>query len=208
MKSRAKLAPTKLTGLILAGGRSTRMGRDKALLSYDGEPQLVRAQRLLASLCTRVLVSVRSDQIDVLRRSELRSRFPALELVIDDPEDAGPVAGLLAAWHQAPSAALLVLAVDLPLVDESLLRLLLEARDPGALATAFEHPDGTLEPLCTVWEPAAEPILRARARNSNVSLRRVLESSTVKRIRPPDPAAIQSVNTPDDDAELRGLTEL
>jgi molybdopterin-guanine dinucleotide biosynthesis protein A len=185
------------------------MGRDKALLVYAGETQLARAERLLARVCAHVLVSVRPDQVATLRgRSELRSRFPALELVIDDHEDAGPVAGLLAAWRQAPGAALLVLAVDLPLVDESLLRVLLEARDPSALATAFEHPDGTLEPLCTVWEPAAEPILRARARNSNVSLRRVLESSTVKRIKPPDPAVIQSVNTPDDDAELRGLTEL
>jgi molybdenum cofactor guanylyltransferase len=195
------MALPSLTGLVLAGGRSERMGRDKALLEYGSEPQILRAERALASVCARVLVSVRSDQAAL-------APYSRFELVVDDREDEGPVAGLLAGWQQAPGSALLVLAVDLPLVDAHVLRLLLEARDPSALATAFEHPDGTLEPLCTVWEPAAEPILRARARNSNVSLRRVLESSTVKRVRPPDPVVIRSVNTPDDDAELRGMTEL
>jgi molybdopterin-guanine dinucleotide biosynthesis protein A len=186
------------------------MGHDKALLVYDGEPQLVRAERVLASVCARVLVSVRPDQVALLGRSGLRPRSSSsdFDLVVDELDDAGPVAGLLAAWQRVPNSALLVLAVDLPLVDVHVLHLLLEARDPSGLATAFEHPDGTLEPLCTVWEPAAQPILRARARNSNVSLRRVLESSTVKRIKPLDAACIRSVNTPDDDAELRGMLEV
>jgi molybdenum cofactor guanylyltransferase len=194
MAHRPKSFP-ELTGVVLAGGRSERMGRDKALLVIGGESLLARAGRVLASICGSVLVSVRTDQAQT-------PPYADCDVVVDAPGVGGPAAGLLAAWRCSPAAALLVLAVDLPRVDAPLLRLLLDARDPAALATAFEHPDGTPEPLCTIWEPAAHSILRAGAQNSNVSLRRVLESSTVRRIRPPEPERLRSVNTPADRAEL------
>jgi molybdopterin-guanine dinucleotide biosynthesis protein A len=193
--------PVDLTGVILAGGRSRRMGSDKALMVYAGEPQIARTARLLASVCPRLLVSVRPDQARV-------PPYAAFELVIDGLDQRGPVAGLLAAWERVPDHALLVVAVDMPSVDEPLLRYLLQSRDRAGVATAFEHADGTPEPLCTIWEPAARAILRARARNSNVSLRRVLESSPICRIAPPDPASIRSVNTQQDYALLRGRGEL
>jgi molybdopterin-guanine dinucleotide biosynthesis protein A len=190
-----------LTGLILVGGRSERMGRDKGLLIHDGETLIARMTRALASACSCVLVSVRPEQARMLP-------YSTFDLVLDDPEDRGPVAGLLAAWARVPGSGLLVVAVDMPLVDERLLRCLLRARAPDRIATAFEHADGTLEPLCTIWEPAAQPILRSRARNSNASLRRVLESSTIVCVTPPDPASIRSVNTPQEYAALRGRADL
>lgn len=190
-----------ILGLLLAGGRSERMGRDKALLVYDGEPQIVRAHRLLSSVCESVLVSVRREQAG-------EAPYERFELAVDEAADAGPAAGLLAAWRRAPGAALLVLAVDLPCVDEATLRSLLESRDRAASATAFQHPDGTLEPLCTLWEPAALEILRARAQNRSVSLRRVLEGTAVRRLTPPDPRSIVSVNSPADYAALRDARQL
>jgi molybdopterin-guanine dinucleotide biosynthesis protein A len=184
-----------LTGLLLAGGRSERMGADKATLAYAGEPQVVRAHRVLAQVCTRVLVSVREDQA----RDKL---FTSFELVIDQPANAGPAAGLLAAWRVVPGAALLVLAVDLPLVDAAVLERLIAARDPEALATAFVHADGTVEPLCTIWEPAALDRLRAGARNPDLSLRKVLEADTTRRVSLEDAACLKSVNTPEEYAAV------
>jgi molybdopterin-guanine dinucleotide biosynthesis protein A len=178
-----------LTGLLLAGGRGARMGADKAALAYAGEPQVLRGHRVLAEVCTRVLVSVRRDQA----RNEL---FAAFELVVDRHADAGPAAGLLAAWDAVPGAALLVLAVDLPLVDAAVLERLIAARDPQALATAFVHADGTIEPLCTIWEPTAEDKLRAGARQPTLSLRKVLEGDRTRRVSLQDTACLRSVNTP------------
>ena len=64
-RSSSSSAAPPLFGLVLAGGRSTRMGRDKAALTYaDGTPQLERAMRLLAPHVARAFVSVRSDQAD------------------------------------------------------------------------------------------------------------------------------------------------
>jgi molybdopterin-guanine dinucleotide biosynthesis protein A len=172
------------------------MGRDKAALVYAGDPQIERAHRALAQVCARVLVSVRADQAD----DDLYRRF---ELAVDRGAPIGPAAGLLAAWRHVRGAALLVLAVDLPLVDVPTLRTLVSARDPEAIATAFAHPDGMVEPLCTIWEPAAHEVLLARAQKSLVSLREVLESEPIRRVPLEDPACLQSVNTPVDYARLR-----
>jgi molybdopterin-guanine dinucleotide biosynthesis protein A len=177
------------------------MGADKALLVYAGEPQIVRAVRLLAGFCERVLVAVRPDRA-------ADPRYAGFELVIDDPGDAGPAAGLLAAWRALPGAALLVLAVDLPLVDAPLVQRLLAARAAQRVATAFAHPDGTLEPLCTIWEPSAHEIVRAAARNSSVSLRKVLEAEAVGRVELRDAARLRSVNTPEDYASFRSQLDL
>jgi molybdopterin-guanine dinucleotide biosynthesis protein A len=172
------------------------MGTDKARLIYAGEPQIVRAHRVLAELCSRVLVSVRADQVD-------EDLYAPFELVADLGAAGGPAAGLLAAWRHARSSALLVLAVDLPLVDAVVLRRLIAARDPRAHATAFVHADGTVEPLCTIWEPAAHAIVRARAQKSRLSLRTVLEAEAIRRVPLEDSDCLQSVNTPADYARLR-----
>jgi molybdopterin-guanine dinucleotide biosynthesis protein A len=103
---------------------------------------------------------------------------------------------------------LLVLAVDLPLVDAAVLRRLIEARDPRAYATAFVHADGTVEPLCSIWEPAAHAIVRARAQKSRLSLRTVLEEATVRRVALEDSGWLQSVNSPGDYARLRSRLDL
>src|SRR5207253_10664128 len=90
-RSSSSSAAPPLFGLVLAGGRSTRMGRDKAALPYaDGTPQLERAMRLLAPHVVRAFVSVRSDQAD----DPVRARFAQIR---DREANLGPIAGLLAA---------------------------------------------------------------------------------------------------------------
>src|SRR5690606_6747637 len=130
-----------LNGLVLCGGRGTRLGRDKGSLDYHGRPQAQWLFELLRGFCAEVFVSVRADQAggDVYRG------LPAFA----EPRGAeGPAAGLRAAWQRAPASAWLVVAADLPLVDARTLRARVDARDPLANATAFRHPDGTPEPLC------------------------------------------------------------
>ena len=77
------LSPTPLRALVLAGGRSTRMGRDKAAINYGGRSQLERAVALLQPLVESVHVSIRADQ----RADPLRSRFPQ---IVDRGDVAGP----------------------------------------------------------------------------------------------------------------------
>ncbi|MCC5860423.1 MAG: NTP transferase domain-containing protein [Gammaproteobacteria bacterium] len=186
--SEASLAP--LAGLLLTGGASRRMGCDKAALVYAGEPQLVRAWRLLQAVgVDPCLLAVRADQAD----EPLRLRYPQ---VVDVPGVAGPMAGLLAAHRHAPDRAWLVLACDLPLVDRALLVALVRARDAASQAVAYAaEGDGRPEPLCTIYEPGfCREALEPAAARGERSLRRCLEAARV-RLLPPPGARLTSVDT-------------
>ena len=133
-----------IVGLVLAGGRSTRMGRDKAGLQFEGRTQLSRAFGLLSALTTRCFVSVRADQ----REDPLRAGFAQ---VIDLPNGpAGPIGGIRAAQLAHPEAAWLVLACDLPLLDAATLQHLIARRDPGRTATAFRRWTGRFD-AAVLW---------------------------------------------------------
>jgi molybdopterin-guanine dinucleotide biosynthesis protein A len=84
------MSPPVLFGLVLAGGASTRMQRDKAALLYHGKPQLQWTYDLLTEVCERVFVSVRANQA----QDPLRAGLPQ---IIDRLEGKGPIAGIVAA---------------------------------------------------------------------------------------------------------------
>lgn len=176
-------------GLLLAGGRSSRMRRDKAALRYRGRTQLEAAHELLAAVTDRAWVSVRADQTDDL----LRRRFPQ---IVDDARDAGPLAGILAAQRLHPQAAWLVLACDLPFLDADTLRYLLAHRDRGALATAYRSShDGLPEPLCAVYEPAAAEPLAAYAATGRNCPRKFLIQHEATLLEPLAANALDNVNS-------------
>src|SRR5688500_12611680 len=115
-----------LLGLVLAGGRSTRMRRDKAALEYRaGETQLDATLHLLEGRVARAYVSVRADQ----RGDAARAGHPQ---IVDRGDVEGPVAGILAAFAAHPDSAWLVLACDLPFLDARTLDALLGSRAPDA----------------------------------------------------------------------------
>ncbi len=179
-------------GLVLAGGRSTRMRADKAALTYQGHTQLERAMGLLGELVPRAFVSVRADQAD----EPLRARYPR---IVDRRENIGPIAGLLAAQGEHPQAAWLVLACDLPLLDRATLEHLLRARDPRRLATAYRSSHDALpEPLCAIYEPASSGPLAAHLAAGRNCPRKFLLSADVKVLEEPNPRALDNVNTPEE----------
>jgi molybdenum cofactor guanylyltransferase len=190
-------SPAALSGLVVAGGDSRRMGRDKGSLEYDGAtPQVRRAYELLASVCGDACVAVRRDQLSV-------DTYRDLPLIVDAPGVRGPAAGLLGGWDIDAERAWLVLAVDLPFVDAALLGELCAGRKAARLATAFAHPDGTPEPLCTIWEPAARPVLAARVAAGDRSLRRVLEMNPIERLEVSEPGRLRGIDTAADYARAR-----
>ena len=138
----------KIYGLVLSGGKSTRMGEDKGLISYHGIPQRDYLYQLLNKICDATYMSVREDQ-----RKEMHAE---VNLIVDSNEFSGPYNGLLSAHRQFPEVAWLVLACDLPLMDEQMLHELVRQRDASQMATAFALKKNPLpEPLCAIWEPHA-----------------------------------------------------
>lgn len=138
----------KIYGLVLSGGKSTRMGSDKGLIKYHGVPQREYLYDLLSQVCDETFISLREEQ-----ESELPKK---MKTIVDLNEYRGPYNGLLSAYKKYPDAAWLVLACDLPLMDLDALKELITARDSGKMATAFALKDNPLpEPLCAIWEPHA-----------------------------------------------------
>ena len=180
-----------LHGLVLAGGQSRRMGVDKGLIAYHGSPQVLWLARLLADFCASVRVSIGP-------RQQGESGYPALATIVDADPGLGPAGGLLSAWKQVPDAAWLLVAVDLPLLDRATLTALTAGRSRARLATAFRHRQGLLEPLCTIWEPAAREVLEQRLKGGDASLRRLLEAGPTRVLEPPSAEALRSVDTPAD----------
>jgi molybdopterin-guanine dinucleotide biosynthesis protein A len=179
-------------GLILAGGASSRMKRDKAALEYDGKSQLDRAYELACRHLARVYVSVREAQA----RDPARARYP---LIVDAVPGEGPIVGIRSALASQKDAAWLVLACDLPFLTDAALEQLLAERDPAALATAFRSAhDGLPEPLCAVWEPAAAAALGAYQAGGGLCPRKFLMRHTARILEPTDRRALDNVNTPEE----------
>jgi len=205
------LAAAQVYGLILAGGSSSRMQRDKAALEYRGQAQLDRVFDLVALHVPRVFVSVREDQT----RDPTRARRP---LIVDSAvlaQDAaaagatgGPSIGIRSALGAFPDVAWLVVACDLPFLSGTALKQLLTQRDPGRLATAFlSTHDGLPEPLCAVWEPAAAPALAEHQRAGRNCPRKFLINHPVKLLEPEDRRALDNINTPAEYAAALGALQ-
>lgn len=193
----SNLSPLK--GLVLAGGRSQRMGSDKAALEVGGQRLLERAVSLLRASLDDVRVSVAADQADDL----LRSGYP---LVIDSVSDGGPSAGLVAAHLAEPDAAWLVVACDMPLLDDLCISGLIRARDPLAGATAWRGADGEPEPLCALYEPSNLAAFAAQiSSGANPGPRAWLRASGAYLLQPPEAGLFASANTPADLERIESL---
>ena len=186
------MADSETYGLVLAGGKSRRMGRDKALLVRDGESQLAYMASLLDTVVSRVFVSARSDQT----QDAERSRF---NLIVDRYEDMGPIAGILSAMQEHPQADWLVVACDLPNIDASTLGFLLKNVSDNQPFTAFRSShDGLPEPLCAVYKSGSDELLRNFVEDGMVCPRKVLIRSDTHLLDQPNASSLDNVNTPDD----------
>jgi molybdopterin-guanine dinucleotide biosynthesis protein A len=134
-------------GVVLAGGASRRMGRDKALLVIGGESLAQSAARRLAAVCPEVVLADAG-----------RALLPGFRSVPDGP-GRGPAGGILGAAVACPGRPLLVLACDLPHVPVPLLAEI--ARGTRADWVVPRRESG-LEPLCAFYGPRALAVLAAR----------------------------------------------
>lgn len=190
------IAPIK--GLILAGGKSTRMGSDKGLLEYHGVSQRDYLYELVGALILskeknniEVYVSVRDDQ-------EVSGNT-----IIDTFKDLGPFGGICSAFQKDPNSAWLVVATDLPFVDKSVIELLLKHRNPSKIATTLKGKNKEFpEPLITIWEPKAYPILLSYLAQGYSCPRKILINSDVEIVEVDD-FIIRNVNTPEEYKEAK-----
>jgi len=181
-----------LFGLVLAGGKSRRMGRDKALLDHGGQSQLAFVVHLLDEHVDQVFVSTRAEQRDETERRQFAQ-------IIDHYEEIGPVAGILSAMDEHPHADWLVVACDLPNIDAPTIRYLLQhrTREHPFVAYSSSH-DGLPEPLCALYLEGSEALLRAFVDDGLQCPRKMLIRSATLLLEQTNPNSLDNVNTVDD----------
>ncbi|MFZ1805992.1 MAG: NTP transferase domain-containing protein [Cyclobacteriaceae bacterium] len=175
-----------LNGLVLGGGRSSRMGKDKALLDYHGQPQKHHVFQLLEKFCDHVYYSANSHAT------------PHDTIIIDAYPFQGPLNGILSAFKYSPEVAWLTVPVDMPFVDEAVLQFLVDQRDASKVATCFYDSEGKLpEPLLTIWEPSCAILLKSFYEEGKISPRDFLNSANIKLLQVPESRALKNINTPE-----------
>lgn len=188
-----------LYGLVLAGGKSQRMGKDKGQINYHGKPQREFMADVLNEICDETFLSVRSS------KKETPTNYPFLE---DTFYDLGPFGAIASAFRHQPNAAWLVVACDLPLLDLETLDFLVKNRQSSAVATAFNSPVNEFpEPLISIWEPKSYPILLQFLAQGFSCPRKVLINSEVHLVDAPEGQKLMNVNRPEELEEAMNLIQ-
>ncbi len=174
-----------IKGLVLVGGKSTRMGHDKSELNYFGKPQKNFAKELLENNNLETFYSVQNSSD---KEEEISDKFINL----------GPFGGICSAFQKDPNAAWLVLATDVPFVNEEIIQLLLKHRNPSKVATAIKGKGKEfVEPLITIYEPKAYSILLQYLAQGYSCPRKMLINSDVEIVEIDD-SFIRNINTPEE----------
>ncbi len=177
-------------GAVLCGGRSSRMGRDKAFVPFGGVPMARRVADVLVSAGCDPVVAVGGDAAGLAALG--------LGCVPDGWPGEGPVGGVLTALEHWPDAdAVVVVACDLPRLGAATIESLIAALDGDAEALAAVAVTDRDEPLCVAWRPAASTVVRAALDAGERRLHRVLSTALCARV-PVDLQDLANVNTPSD----------
>lgn len=185
-----------MKALILTGGKSSRMGEDKASLKIGGVTQLDRIVSLIRPLTDEIFLSVAHDDT----RDHLLPALPDLE------PSPGPLGGLQAAFAHDDQSNWLVIACDLPLIQGSDLQALVEHHEGARDATCFLNPlDDHPEPLCAVYAPSTGPKLAAVLEKNQRCARRFMTSLDRVDLAPGDSKALLNLNRPEHLVELEHL---
>ncbi|MBK5293784.1 MAG: molybdenum cofactor guanylyltransferase [Acidobacteriia bacterium] len=183
-----------IAGFVLAGGNSTRMGSDKALLPLAGGT-------LLEQTCRKVEAAAGCA---VIIGPPERYSHLGWEVCPDRQSGLGPLAGIVAALSLDRAEWNLIVACDMPALETPFLRLILSlAAQSGAACLLPAGPDGRAQPLCAVYHAASrQPLADALSRGVR-KVRQALESVPVKIWQVDDKQAFLNLNTPADWASLK-----
>jgi molybdenum cofactor guanylyltransferase len=182
----ARTPPIK--ALILVGGQSQRMGRDKSSIPFHGIAQRHYLANLMEEMNIEPILSVQQS-IPGESIAQLKDTFFGL----------GPMGAILSAFQAQPDVAWMVVACDMPYINADAVETLLRGRNPSAYATAFLNPlTGFADPLFTIYEPKSYLRLLHFMWMGHTCPRKMLINSDVALLELDDSEWLQNVNTPEE----------
>lgn len=182
-----------MNGLILAGGYSSRMGFDKATISYHDKPQYIYLKELLSKYCVKTFLSTKSKN------------YPDVSHIYDNPnyQNFGPIAGLKTAFDMEITDWL-VLAIDYPYISENEIELILNSKNKLA-AVIYNEKTMYFEPYIGLYKSTFMPILDLNINNQNYSLQNILQNNFIDKIIVIKQNNIQNINSEEEYLKLISL---
>ena len=157
------------TGIILAGGKSKRMGTDKGFVRLLNKPLIQYAIDILKPLCRHLIISSNNPDYEQF----------GLPVIEDLVEDAGPMSGIFSGLSFSSTRKNLVLSCDMPLVNKGLLEALLN--DESGIMAVPEH-DSLLEPLCACYPKESKDLLEDYLNSARFKLMDLIKENPVSKI--------------------------
>ena len=176
-----------IVAVVMAGGRSKRMGQDKGLIQYKAKAHRYYMADMLKSVFTEVVISVPFDFV-----IPDGSTYKYIKDIVDD---FGPLGGLYSLFNAFPGKSLLIIATDMPEVELGHVINLFENRDSNAIATCYKNADDFVEPLFAIWEYSSAPIIDKLISENKLSMRMILKNYKAHVIPIPNEKALININT-------------
>jgi molybdopterin-guanine dinucleotide biosynthesis protein A len=187
MESRRRLMPTSRAGFVLAGGRSSRMGQDKALLPW-------KDSTLIESVAREVFDAV--GNVTLIGSPERYGKL-GFPVISDKLEGCAPLGGLHAALSTTTAEWHVLVACDMPGVTSGLLAELLVAAEVSGAEALVPSTPGGLEPLCAVYNARLLPAVESAIHFKLLKMHDFVSTIQASKWPAPDPAVFRNINTPE-----------
>ncbi len=179
-----------VTGLILVGGQSSRMGQDKAFVEWQGKPLLETAVKKIESITPSFSLSVNRHQYNQLNSS--------YNCIVDTHLNKGPLGGILSAL-EALQTDLFVVPIDMPQLTKEVLKAILDKGKSSRSITAYKHvKSNSWEPLPSFWPREAINHVATTILSEDVSLKKLLDTHGTALNITFDQSIVQNINRPED----------
>ena len=189
-----------VSAAIMAGGKSARMGQDKAWIELDGEPLITRVARVLGEVADEVLVVANDPRYETLGLRVVRDRYP----------QAGALGGIATGLGAASHDAVLVAACDMPFLSADLWRLLLG--HTGEADVVIPRVAGEYETMHALYRKSCLPHMARAIAENRLRVISFFDAVSVKAIDEPELRAVDptlrsftNVNTPEELASALAL---
>ncbi len=185
---------TKLDALILVGGKSSRMGEDKGLIDYNGKIQVDFLYNLLSPFVNNIFVSVNPSQA-------VLPEYNKFNLIKDKIQEIGPIGGITSAFFNNKKNAFLVIACDIPLVNEKMLNELIKNRNFLKFGTFFSS-EYKFEPLLGIYEPKSFNFLINSIVNNRYGIKNAFKELELNIIDNHFTSEFKNINTQEEKKKL------
>lgn len=175
-----------ITGIILAGGKSSRMGTDKGLMPFRGKPMIQHIIDPMAKICQRILIVTSNPMYGMF----------GFELVKDEQPDYGPVMGVLSGLKESETSLNLVMSCDAPFVSFDLMKeLVLKSGEADIVAASSSE---GIHPLIALYHKNCLPVFEQAVAEDEHRLRTVIEKLKVEKLSVLNERLVRNINQPGD----------